>query len=105
MDKKICTKLYAQERNGEPFVIDVEAVEENWDFRKSHYTAYELNAWVRKVNGERTLVLSVYREEPLSLDPEAVSGFVDDVKALGRKLRYRMLTEETYRTIYKTYFF
>ena len=53
MTKTICKKVYAQERNGEPFIIEVEVTEDNWDFQKSCYQQYELNAWGKKINGEK----------------------------------------------------
>lgn len=104
MTKKNYTKIYAQERNGEPFIIEVELIEDNWDFRKSCYQQYELNAWEKKINGEKNLILSKSDNQPFSLESGTVNDFIKEIEKIANKKHYKMLTEREYRLIYKVYY-
>ena len=104
MTKSIYGRIYAQERNREPFIIEVEVIEDNWDFRKSCYQQYELNAWGKKINGEKNLILSKSNDLPLSLNPDEIKDFLKGIKDIAVKKHYKMLTEREYRLIYKAYY-
>lgn len=102
MTKNIYGRIYAQERNREPFVIEVEIIEDNWDFQKSCYQQYELNAWKKKVNGEKNLILS--KSNNITLNPDDVKDFIKRIKETAVKKHYKMITEREYRLIYKAYY-
>lgn len=104
MTKAICKKIYAQERYGEPFIIDVEVIEDNWDFRKSCYQQYELNAWAKKINGEKNLILSKSVNQPFSLKSNPVNDFFKGIEQIANKRRYKILTEREYKLVYKAYY-
>lgn len=103
MTKKNYTKIYAQERNGEPFIIEAELIEDNWDFRKSCYQRYELNAWKKKINGEKNLILS--KSNNMTINPDDIKDFIKEVKEIGVKEHFKFLTEREYNLIYKAYYF
>lgn len=105
MIKTVYCEIYAQERRGEPFVIKIEVIEDNWDFHKSCYQQYELNAWGRKINGERNLILSASGNQSLSASPKKLKDFIKEVKELGSKKRYKVLTKREYTSICKSYYF
>lgn len=105
MRSSIYGTIYAQERNGEPFIIDVEIIEDNWDFRKSCYQQYELNAWAKKINGERRLLLSTKNDATLSYSLKEVKSFIKDIKDCCVKHHYKVLTEREYKLVYKAYYF
>lgn len=74
------------------------------DFRKSCYQQYELNAWGKKINGEKNLILSKSNDLPLSLNPDEIKDFLKGIKDIAVKKHYKMLTEREYRLIYKAYY-
>lgn len=104
MDRKNYTKIYAQERNGEPFIIEVELIEDNWDFQKSCYQQYELNAWGKKINGEKNLILSRSANQPFSIKSNTVNDFIKEISEVANKKHYKMLTEREYSLVYKAYY-
>lgn len=105
MRSSIYKTIYAQERNGEPFIIEVEVVEDNWDFQKSYYQQYELNAWGKKINGEKKLILSKSANQPFSLESNPVNNFIKDIEQVANKKHYKILTKREYKLVYKAYYY
>lgn len=105
MTKTICKKVYAQERSGEPFIIEVEVTEDNWDFQKSCYQQYELNAWGKKINGEKKLILSKSANQPFSLESNPVNDFIKGIEQIANKKHYKILTEREYELVRKAYYY
>lgn len=105
MNKKNYTKIYVQERNGEPFMIEVELIEDNWDFRESCYQQYELNAWGKKINGEKNLILSRSASQPFSIESNTANNFIKEVSEIANKKHWKILTQREYSLAYKAYYF
>lgn len=104
MTKRDYGRVYAQERNGEPFTVDVELIEDNWDFRRSCYQQYELNVWGKKITGEKNLILSRSVNRTFSLESDAVNNFIKDVGVVVSKEHCRMLTKREYDLKYKAFY-